>query len=165
MKDLSVPTAAEFADTQLKDPDLVHMRKFISEKKLPTSEEIAGFSARLKEFVHIANQLQISQRVPILTRVEDPERKLIIVPAELVEHIIRVLYKEVGATHQAAKASAAKVIQLFFWPGLKRDGRLFVECCSTFEEFLQLALTPNAGLRSMNVGGRGDPGDGHSGKW
>ena len=95
-------------------------------------------------------------RGSILKRVDDCEIELIIVPAELVERVIRFLHERVGAAHKAAKATATKVIQRFFWAGLNRDVRLFVACCSTCEEFLLLARTPKAGLHSMNVGGRGD---------
>ena len=104
----------------------------------------------------MANQTQIREEVLILKRVEGQERELIIVPAELVERVIRILHERVGAAHQAAKATAAKVIQRFFWPGLKRDVRLFVACCSTCDQFLRMARTPKAGLPSMNVGGRED---------
>ena len=89
----------------------------------------------------MANQTQIREEVLILKREKDPKRELIIVPAELVERVIRILHEVVGAAHQAARATAAKVIQRFFWPGLKQDVRLFVACCSTCEEFLLMART------------------------
>ena len=45
-----------------------------------------------------------------------------------------------------------KVIQRFYWPGLKRDVKLYVAGCESCEEYRQQARTPNAGLRSMEVG-------------
>ena len=48
---------------------------------------------------------------------------LIFLPAGLEVQISRVQHG-VGASHQAAKATAAKVIQRFYWPGLKRDVKL-----------------------------------------
>ena len=153
VEDLAVPSAAEFADAQLNDPNLVLLRKWTVEKKLPTTEEIAGFSARVKELAQVANQTQIREEVLILKRAKDPERELIIVPADSVERVIRILHEGVGSAHQAAKATAAKVIKRFFWPGLKQAVRLFVACCSTCDEFFRMARTPKAGLHLMNVGG------------
>ena len=92
----------------------------------------------------------------VLKRVEDPERELILVPAGLEERIIRVIHEGVGASQQASKATAAKVIQRFYWPGLKRDVKLYVAGCESCEEYWRQARTPKAGLRSMEVGGRGD---------
>ena len=105
-----MPSAAEFADAKLKDSDLVLLRKWITKNKQPTPEEIAEFSARVKEFVQIADQTQIREKVLILKRVEDPERELIMVPAELVERVIRILHEGVSAAHQAAKTTTTKII-------------------------------------------------------
>ena len=87
---------------------------------------------------------------------EDPERVLILVPASLNVQIIRVLHEGVGASHQAVKATAAKVIQRFYWPGLKRDIKLYVAGCESCEKYRRQARTPKAGMRSMEVGGRQD---------
>ena len=87
---------------------------------------------------------------------EDPAREFILVPAGLEVRIIRVLHEGVGASHQAANATAAKVIQRFYWPGLKRDVKLYVAGCESCEEYRRQARTPKAGLRSMEVGGPGD---------
>ena len=74
----------------------------------------------------------------------------------MVERVIRILHEGFGAAHQAAKATTAKLTRRFFWPGLKRDVRLYVACCPVCEEFLRSTRTPKAGLCPMNVGGRGD---------
>lgn len=50
VKDLMVPSVAKFADAQLKDSDLILLRKWIIKPKFFTSEDIAGFSARVKKF-------------------------------------------------------------------------------------------------------------------
>ena len=52
-----------FADALLKDPDLVFLHTWITEKKPPTSEEIAGFTARVKELAQIADQTCIQEEV------------------------------------------------------------------------------------------------------
>ena len=49
VEELAIPSAEEFADAQLQDPDLVILRKWVKEQKSPSSEEIAGLGARAKE--------------------------------------------------------------------------------------------------------------------
>ena len=110
VEELAILSAEEFADAQLQDPDLVIMRKWVKEQKSPTSEETAGLGAIAKELAQISNQTQLPENVLVLKRVEDPERELILVPAGLEVRIIRVLHEAVGTSHQAAKATAAKVI-------------------------------------------------------
>ena len=156
VEELAILSAEDFADAQLQDPDLIILRKWVKEQKFPTSVGIAGLGARAKELAQISNQTQLRENVLVLQRVEDPERKLILVPAFLEERIIRVLHDGVGASHQAAKATAVKVIKRFYWPGLKRDVKLYVAGCESCEEYLRHARTPKAGLRSKEVGGRGD---------
>ena len=97
--ELSIPPAEEFVEAQLQDPDLVNLRKWAKEQKVPTSEEIAGLGARAKEFAQISDQTQLRENILVRKRVEDPERKLILVPAGLEERIIRVLHEGVGASH------------------------------------------------------------------
>ena len=78
------------------------------------------------------------------------------VPSSLIERVIRFFHEGPGFAHQAAQATAAKIISRFFWADLKRDLRLYVACCSTCERFLRLGRSPRTGLRPMNVGSRGD---------
>ena len=46
------------------------------------------------------------------------------------------------------------MIQRFYWPGLKRDVRVYVAGCESCKEYLRQARTPKAGLRTIKVGGR-----------
>ena len=100
--------------------------------------------------------MSLYDSVIILRRSDDPQIKLIMVPSSLIERVIRFFHKGPGGAHQAAKATAAKIISRLFWPHLKRDVRLYVACCPTCERFLRLGRNPRPGLRPMNVGGRGD---------
>ena len=92
----------------------------------------------------------------VIRRHDDPERELTIVPSTQVEHIIRFYHEGPRGAHQVPKATSAKIIGCFWWPDLKRDVRLYVACCPVCEGFIRLNRTPKAGLRSMEVGGRGD---------
>ena len=108
VEELAIPSAEEFADAQLQDPDLITLRKWVKEQKFQTSEEIAGIGARTKELAQISDQTQLRENILVLKRVEDPERELIIVPAGLEERLIRILHG-VGAAHHAAKATAQTI--------------------------------------------------------
>ena len=110
VEELAIPSADEFVDAQLRDPDLIHLRKWVIEQKFSTSEEIAGLGAKAKELAQISDQIRLCKNILVLKRIEDPERELILVPAGLEQRIIRIFHEGVGAAHQAAKATAAKVI-------------------------------------------------------
>ena len=92
----------------------------------------------------------------MLKRTDDPEIELILLPSSLIERIIRFFHEGPGGSYQAAIATSSKIIRRFFWPHLKGDVRLYVACCPTCERFLRLGRTPRAGLRPMEVRGRGD---------
>ena len=100
--------------------------------------------------------MSLHDSVNILRRSDDPQREHIVVPSSLIERVIRFFHEGPGGAHQAAKATAARIISRFFWPDLKRDVRLYVACCPTCERFLSIGRNPRARLRPMNVGGRGD---------
>ena len=102
VEELAIPSAEEFVEAQLQDPDFINLRKWVKDHKVPTSEEIAGFGARAKEFAQISDQTQLRENILVRKRVEDPERKLILVPAGLEERIIRVIHEGVGASQQAS---------------------------------------------------------------
>ena len=110
----------------------------------------------MKALAQLFNDMSIRDGVIIVKRHDDPERELTVVPSAKVEHIIRFYHEGPGGAHQAAKATSAKVIRCFWWPDLKRDVRLYIACCPVCERFLKVKQTPRAGLRSMDVGGRGD---------
>ena len=113
-------------------------------------------SGYLKCLAQIRDETALHDGVIVLRRADDPERKLILVPSAFVERVIRFIYEGPGGAHQATKATSAKVIQRFYWPGLKREVRLYVACCPTCERFLRLGRNPRAGLHPMAVGGRWD---------
>ena len=48
------------------------------------------------------------------------------------------------------------MIQRFYLLGFKRDVKLYVAGCESYEEYRRQARTLKAWLRSMEVGGRGD---------
>ena len=156
INDLETPTAVEFAQAQSEDSDLQLVRDWILQGKTPSADEVAKFGSRLKEFAQILDQIHLREEVLVLRSEENATEERIIVPVALVERVIRNLHEGFGAAHQAAKATTARLIRRFFWPGLKRDVRLYVACCPVCEEFLHSTRSPKAGLHPMDVGGRGD---------
>ena len=155
-EDFTIPTREEFAKEQDADEELKQLRGWIEAKQYPSADELAALSGRMKAFVQLFEEISVRDGVLVITRHDDPERELTIVPSAKVEHIIRFYHEGPGGAHQAAKATSAKVIRCFWWPDLKRDVRLYIACCPVCERFLKVKRTPRAGLRSMDVGGRGD---------
>ena len=132
------------------------LREWIDSKQTPSADELAPLSNRMKILAQLIDQVSTREEVLVIKRLDDPERELTLVPSAKVEHIIRFYHEGPGGAHQAAKATSAKIIRCFWWPDLKRDVRLYIACCPVCEKFLQLNRTPRAGLRPMEVGGRGD---------
>ena len=156
VNEFQIPTSEEFATAQSADPELKQLRKWINERRTPSADEVAPSSGHLKCFAQLLSVASLHDAVIVLRSADDPERELILFPSALVERVIRVFHEGPGGAHQVAKATSAKIIQRFFWPGLKRDFRLYVACCPTCERFLRLGCNPRAGLHSMAVGGRKD---------
>ncbi len=155
-EDFIIPTREELAAEQKADTELRQLRDWLESKQPPSADELAGFSGRMKSLVQLLDQISIREDVLVIRRHDDPERELTLVPNTRVEHIIRYYHEGPGGAHQAPKATSAKIIGCFWWPDLKRDVRLYVACCPTCEKFIRLNRTPKAGLRLMEVGGRGD---------
>ena len=110
----------------------------------------------MKSLAQLFDQISIREDVLVIRRHDDPESELTLVPNTRVKHIIRYYHEGPGGAHQAPKAISAKIIGYFWWADIKRDVRLYAACCPTCEKFIRLNRTPKAGLRLMDVGGRGD---------
>ena len=120
------------------------------------ADELAPVSNHLKCFAQLLSDTSFHDAVIVLRRADDLEQELIRVPSAFVMQDIRYFHKGPGGAHQTAKATLVKIIQRFYWPGLKRDVRHYVACCPSCERFLRLGRNPRVGLHPMAVGGRGD---------
>ena len=155
-EDFTIPSREEFVTEQKADAELKQLRQWLEVNQCPSADELAALSGRMKALAQLFEQISIQDGLLVIKREDDPERELTLVPSAKVEHIIRFYHEGPGGAHQAAKATSAKVIRCFWWPDLKRDVRLYIACCPVCEKFLKIKRTPRAGLRSMDVGGRGD---------
>ena len=155
-EDFVVPTWSEFAAAVSADNELQEVKKWLETGEVPVPDALAAQSARLKEYAQLREQLTLRDGLIVLKRADDPERELIVVPASLVERIIRYNHEGLGAAHQAAKATAARTLRVFFWVGLKRDVSMYVAVCPVCSKYFRMQKLPRAGLRPMDVGGRGE---------
>ena len=89
-------------------------------------------------------------------REDDHQRELVVVPAELVEQIICYNHEGLGAGHQAAKTTSARSLRVLYWAGIKRDVRIYVAACPVCTKFMRIRQLPRAGLRPMDIGGKGE---------
>ena len=148
--DFTIPTKEEFADEQKADAELRQLREWINTKQVPSADELAPLSNRMKALAQLIDQVGTREEVLVIKRLDDPERELILVPSAMAERIIRFYHEGPGGAHQAAKATSAKIIRCFWWPDLKRDVRLYIACCPVCEKFLQ--LLPDAQGRPQTNG-------------
>ena len=155
-EDLMVPTWSEFAEAVRADEELQEVKKWLEAGEVPTADLLAAQSARVKEFAQLFDQLKLRDGLLFLRRSDDPERELIVVPARLVDRVIRYNHEGFGAAHQAAKATTVRTLRVFYWPGLKRDIRIYVTLCDICYKYRKAGRLLRAGLRPMDVGGRGD---------
>ena len=155
-EDFVVPTWSEFAKAVAADPELQIVKKWLETNQVPTPDELAAQSAHVKEYAQLREQLILRDGLILLRREDDPQRELVIVPAELVERIIRYNHEGLGAAHQAAKATSARTLRVFYWAGLKRDIQMYVAACPVCTKFFRVRQLPKAGLRPMDIGGRGE---------
>lgn len=105
-----------------------------------------------QEAVCIAYFLCARARRPTLCKqFDDPERELTLVPSEIIDSIIRYFHDGLGRAHQAAKATAAKIIRISYWPDLEKDVRFYIASCLASEKYKRLSRTPITGMRLMLV--------------
>ena len=155
-EDFTIPTREEFIEAQKRDIEIEQLRNWVESHHPPSTDDVAPMSNRMKALTQLFDELRLADGLLVIRRHDDPERELVIVPDACVERLIRFYHEGPGSAHQAAKSTSARIIRLFWWPDLKRDVRLYIACCPTCERFFKLNKTPKAGLRSMEVGGRGD---------
>ena len=146
----------EFEQEQISDTELCLLRKWIEQKRYFLKDHLAPHSGSMKSFVQIFNQILLLESVLIVKRLDDLERKLILVPISQSKRLIRFFHDRAGGANQAPIAISAKIIRSFWLPALKRDVRLYVSCCPLCEKFIRLSRTLCAGRRPMEVGGRND---------
>ena len=155
-EDFVVPTWSEFAAAVSADNELQEVKKWLETGEVPVPDALAAQSARLKEYAQLREQLTLRDGLIFLKRADDPERELIVVQASLVDRITRNNHGGLGVAHQAAKATAARTLRVFFWIGLKRDICMYVAVCPVCSKHFRMQKLPRAGLRPLNVGGRGE---------
>ena len=154
--DFIVPTWSEFANAVEEDPELHIVKQWLETNRVPTPDELAAHSAHIKEYAQLREQLTLRDGLLFLRRADDPQRELVVVPAGLVERIIRYNHEGLGAAHQAAKATSARTLRVFYWAGLKRDIEMYVAACPVCTKFFRVRQLPKARLRPMDIGGRGE---------
>lgn len=88
--------------------------------------------------------------------VEEPQRVLTIVPASLVEREMLFYYAGPKSSHQASKATAAKIARVFFWPAIKQNIKIFILIGTVCAKYLRLGRVLRAGHKLIKVSSRGD---------
>lgn len=87
-------------------------------------------------------------------RFYDPNRELILVPAEIITTMIWYLNEGPGGAHLAAKTTLENIICTFYLTSLKNNARFGFASCPAFLNYLRLGRTLIAGLRPLKVGKR-----------
>lgn len=71
---------------------------------------------------------------------DDVQQVVIIVPNTFVDRVVRYLHESPGGSHQAAKATTAKIARIFYWPTIKLDVKIFISSCSVCDIFFKTWL-------------------------
>ena len=111
--DFMLPTREQFIEDQDNVGQLKQIRKWVEAKTRPSADELALYSAIVKSFVQMFDEIAVRDGLLDIRRNDDTEREQTVVPCARVDEIIRYFHQRAGGAHQAPKATSAKIIPRF----------------------------------------------------
>ena len=103
--DFILPTREQLIEDQDNDGELKQIRKWVDAKSRPSADKLAPYSALLKSFVQMFDEIAVRDGLLVIRLNDDPEREQAVVPCTRVDEIIRYFHVGPGGAHQAPKAT------------------------------------------------------------
>lgn len=113
-----IPDCRAFIEAQPSDIKLQLLLSWKQAAKAPTPDKLAGKSSCMEKFAQLMPFMYGEEKLLLYKQPDDTERKLTLVPAEIVDSIIRYFHEGPYVAHQAAKDTFAEIIRTFNCSGL-----------------------------------------------
>ena len=128
---------SKFAQAPEADESLKHVRRWVTQRIIPTQNDVQGLPRLAWQMYNQLNSLYIQD--DILCRKFEPTNGRLaylqqIVPPSLVTEIITSLHNSLTAGHLGAYKTLEKVRQRYSWPGFKTDVKHHILRCDKCEK-------------------------------
>ena len=133
-RDISVANepSSKFAQAQEADESLKHVRHWVTQKIIPTQNELQGLPRLAWQMYNQLSSLYIQNGIlcrkfePTIGRLAYLQQ---IIPPSLVTEIITSLHNSLTAGHLGAYKTLEKIRQRYYWPGFKTDVKHHILHC------------------------------------
>ena len=141
---------------QLDDPDISPILKWFESGKRPHGQEICASSPATRHFCNSWDMLKLHDGVLFRhfnTRNGICQYQQFLVPRSMKKEIIDEMHQCIlSGGHLAKKKTRMKILQRFYWFGLRDDVNLYIEQCDNCGANKTPPKTPRAPLGEMRIG-------------
>ena len=149
-------TLNEFKIAQNSDSTLTAVVDWVQNHSPPTPEQLSGFLDTLKIYAEKFDSLEIREEILGIVDSEDPNSFALAVPQSLVDELLSQFHEGMGTAHEGAKKVLSRLNRSYFWPGMSRDVKLYVNSCPVCDKFRGHRKNPRNPLHPIRVGARGE---------
>ena len=110
----------------------------------------------MKSLAQQLDQLVVEQHVLVTREDLNPPIFRIIIPPSLVEEVIYDAHEGVGASHEGVGKTIQRILHFAYWPGMRRDVKLFIAACPACDKFRNVPHGVRAPLGSIRATNRFD---------
>ena len=150
---------ADLQKAQSSDLDIGPLLKAKMEGTRPTSQDMATKSPAARHYWVQWDVLEVHNNVlfkRFIKKDGSGECLQLMVPCSLKKEILFQMHDSVISGHLGCKKTKAKILQKFFWYGLREDVALYVRKCDTCATDGKPMKVPRAPLGSLRTGAPGD---------
>ena len=146
---------AEVQQAQSADPTLSTVIKLLQEHAAkPGGSGLDGLSTQVRVYVSQWEQLQLYNNL-LYRKWYDPKTRdtapLLIVPREWVPEVLKQAHDAPSGGHFGIRKTLAKLLQKFYWSGMRRDVQHWVKSCLVCGAAKNPVQTPRAPLVNMGA--------------
>ena len=149
----------ELQKAQNDDTDIGLILRAKRTNNRPTSQEMTTKSPAARQYWLLWDSLEIHNDVlfkRFVKRDGTGEYLQLIVPQSLKSEILHQMHDSVVSGHLGCKKTKAKVLQTFYWFGLREDIAAYIRKCDICAADKKPMKTPHAPLGSLRTGAPGD---------
>ena len=155
----SFRSADDLRALQNEDPDIKYILNSKIAGKKPTSQEMVTGSPAARHYWILWDSLVVQDGILLkkfLKKDETGEYTQFIVPSALKKEILHQMHNSLISGHMGCKKTKQKILQRYYWYGLKDDVGLYIQRCDICAADKKPLRPSRAPMGSLQVGAPGD---------
>ena len=146
-------TSEDLRKFQLNDPKLRPVMGWLESKRTPSSQELYIESPFTKKLWENRNMLVLRNGVLYYEWIDVVHNRfLFVVPSSCKDEVMRFCHDLKSSGHMGIDKSIQKTKQSFYWPGMGKDIRLYVQSCNLCNRYKKFTTSPKAKQRLYHAG-------------